>query len=375
MPRVDRLGCPAARRAARVWLAVLLLLQVVTPLRAQDAPTVEVELGGYAQFQYQTTSVDLPDDVASSSLETRRVRLAVGLTIDDWITATIEPDYALGELDLADVWVDLAFSPAFRIKVGQYKKPFSLVELSSSTRLIPIERGVRIAGLASELDASGLFETLGSELLLPEEYALLDGLGYSGRDLGVQAHGEIGRLGYAVGVFNGEGQDRADLHEGKSASGRLSFAPSGELPLRLGGAVGYRETFDDDPVRGVAGVAFELDAEWGEFRRPGLHAVAEVAAGENLGAVEDDFRGAQAQAGWFLERGGDHLEGVDIHGRASWGDPRADVDEDEAWLLTPGMALYFYGRNRVLLDWDLFLPAADALETRNALRAQIQVHF
>jgi hypothetical protein len=60
------------------------------PVRAQDT---QVRVSGRVQVQYNTTSVgerDVGDpatlSIAATTFETRRVRLGVRLTIDEWIT-------------------------------------------------------------------------------------------------------------------------------------------------------------------------------------------------------------------------------------------------------------------------------------------------
>lgn len=355
--------------------ALVVACAFASGLEAQERPAVEVKVGGSAQFQFSTTSVDLGDDVAGSAWEMRRVRPTIDVTIDEWIEARIQPDVAMGRLRIADAYVNLGFTDALAVQVGQFKKPFSQLELTSSTKLIVIERGLRMRGLTSELSASGLFETIDGALIVPEHYEILEELGYLGRDLGVQIHGGRGRVGYALGLFNGEGSDQIDEHGGKSVAGRLVVTPTESVPFRIGGGLSYREAFDDGD-RSSTGTAFEVDAEWGDFRAAGLHVQAELATGDNLGSATDEsFLGAQALAAWFFPLAGAKLEGFELDGRVSYGDPRTDVDNDEAWLFTPGAVFYFYGRNRLMLNWDVFVPSADALETRNAFRAQLQVHF
>jgi hypothetical protein len=60
-------------------------------------------------------------------------------------------------------------------------------------------------------------------------------------------------------------------------------------------------------------------------------------------------------------------------GRISWGDPDRSIAGDEGLLLTPGVNLHLPGRNRLQLNWDVFVPGGDRFETKHALRAQAQV--
>src|SRR5690606_7005118 len=112
----------------------------------------------------------------------------------------------------------------------------------------------------------------------------------------------------------------------------------------------------------VGGTAFALDAEWGVFRRPGLRILAEGTAGENY-LADETFAGAQAMASWFHETGGNRVEGVEGAARVSWGDPNDSVEGDAGVLLTPGVSIYFSGRNRLSLNWDVFVPQSDRFST------------
>src|SRR5690606_32516091 len=179
---------------------LLVGLAVPTTLAAQSIETgpVDLRLSGRVQVQYNTTSID-EDDVASdfddeipfSVFETRRVRFSLEAEIDDWITGKLEPDFALGKLSLKDAWINLGFDPRFELRIGQFKKPFSLIELTSSTKIPTIERGVRIRGLAEAFepvrraDGGQLLTDFDGDPVFGEEYEMLDALGYVGHDIGI----------------------------------------------------------------------------------------------------------------------------------------------------------------------------------------------
>ncbi len=101
--------------------------------------------------------------------------------------------------------------------------------------------------------------------------------------------------------------------------------------------------------------------------------IGEVVTGSTL-VVDDSFLAAQGVASYFHPVGA-RVDGVEPVARVSWGDARRDVEGDAGLLLTPGVNLYFFGRNRLMLNWDIFVPEGDRFETTHALRAQAQVHF
>ena len=352
------------------WVGIACLLLLVSgSARAQTVRAGELELDftGRVQVQLNTTSVD-GDDVAeppaSSAFETRRVRLGTGVRYGDWITGEVEVDFANGGARLTDGFVDFALADALHLQAGQFKKPFGVIELESSTRIRTIERGLRIRGIDDLVGLPG------------ETQLLLDESRYLGRQIGVMAHGAVGALGYAAGVFNGEGANTDETAGSKAYAGRVTYRVAG--PLVLGSAVSVQPTgaFDgDDEVRGTA---VALEATWGGFRRPGLHAKAEWMVGDNAAAsfaVEPPtMRGVHGLVAWFAPRSG-RVEGIEPVFRLSWADPDTDVEEDSGVLLTPGVNLYFDGRNRLMVNGDVYLPGQDDLDPELAMVAQIQVYF
>ncbi|HEX7088889.1 MAG TPA: porin [Longimicrobiales bacterium] len=367
-------------------LAVMLTTIAPTPAAAQEAPVpLRVRLGGQAQIQFNTTSVheddvapflDPDEDVPGSTFETRRIRLSVEAAVADWITGRIQPDFALGDLDLADAWLNFAFDERAELRVGQFKKPFSLLFLTSSSLILPIERGLRIRRLPEALLAEGRVGTILDEAaVLGEEQQMLDALGYLGREIGAALHGRLGRFGYEAGVFNGEGEDELDGNDPKSVAGRVEYRLEGR-PARVGLAASYRETrasLFGGPPRGLEGIVFSVDGEWGDFFRPGLHVLGELVLGENL-VDGSGLWGAQVWLALFRARGGGRVEAIEPIARISYGNA-SDAEGDDGWLLTPGINVYLFRRNKVSLDWDVYLPGGDPGDAEHALRAQAQLYF
>ena len=365
-----------------VFVLVCLMVVGDAPLAAQkETPPVTVTWTGLAQVQFTTTSVDEerlgdPDaEVARSTFDMRRVRLGANAEIGDWITGTIGADFAGGRVKLTDVWMGFEVADDVVLRAGQFKKPFSMLELTSSSRVLPIERGVSIreAAAALEEDTEGdpnRLPRFDGGVLLGEHYFMLSELGYLSRDLGASVQLRRGAMGFEAGLFNGTGGAR-DSNDGKSAAARVTVAPSTNLPLVIGGGVSHREVRADDVD--VDGTAFEVDAEWGSARAAGLHVQLEAAAGDNL--IGGSMRGAQGVIALFFPVEG-RVEGMGPVFRASWGDPRTRVEGDEAWFVTPGFNVYFHGRNRVMVNWEHYMPQGDeALESVSGLRVQAQLHF
>lgn len=380
---------------------MLLLWASQAAAQTLEAGPLRLKLIGRVQAQFSSTSVDeealLAEGVGVTSaipatlFETRRVRFGSELLYENWLTGKIELELGMARLNLRDVYVNLGIDSLFQLRIGQWKKPFSAMQLNSSSRWQVIERAVRIRGLQERYNAQDMEDVLSvfrGRVLFGDEHELLDVQGYLNFDLGAAVLGEKGPFSYQVGVFNGSGTDAVDDTDGKSVVARATVRPSSARPLVLGAALSTRELRLQtvQPTATAAGrivkrdgAAYEVDLTWGDFRRPGLWLLAEATTGRNL-AVSDsadnrNFRAAQAVASWFFPLSHERVEGWELAGRVSWGDPRSGLDGDEGLLLTPGLNLYFSGRNRVMLNWDVFNPSSNVFSTEHALRTQAQVYF
>ena len=117
---------------------------------------------------------------ANDTFLLRTARPIIEGTLGKWVGYRFAPEFSGDSATIADAYADLKFSPAATVRVGKFIVPMGLERLQSSSALPDIERA-----LVSEL--------------IPN------------RDLGVQLQGEVagGKVGYAIGVFNGtvDGRD------------------------------------------------------------------------------------------------------------------------------------------------------------------------
>ncbi|CAN5625319.1 hypothetical protein BH23GEM9_BH23GEM9_27190 [soil metagenome] len=354
---------------------------LASPVWSQSAP-VRVNLGGRMHYQWSSTSVDAAEtasgaSVSSTTFEHRRVRLSADVQLSDWIHGRVEPEFAMGRLQLRNAWIAFELDSAVVLRAGQFKKPFGLVQLTSSSTLAVIERGVRIRGLENALrhaDEEPLVDLRG-ELMTGEHFTLQDVQRYSAYDMGVAVEGRHGAVGWSAGVFNGQGPDTRNEDAGVSAAARLSWSIAAAAPFTVSGAWSRRALNWPTPLstEGRSGNAFAVDVELGGFRR-GVWLLAEAMTGDNL-ATEERFAGAHAILSYFAATGQRRVEGIEPVGRISYGDPDRTIDGDEGLLLTPGLNLYFVGRNRLMLNWDVYVPQGAAFTTHHAARAQVNLHF
>ena len=387
----QRVGPPS--KAAVVSFAIMWLPALPSPLSSQvliDSRAMELEVSGRLQFQLQTSSCgDAAPAVTSAcaaeapglDMFLRRARLAVEATIDERLTFKLEPDFSdIDEVSLKDAWGRYAFSPALAVKAGHFKRPFDGFHLTSSSHL-PFERAVVVPGVPGSA--------------LPSFSGLTKTAGLSDRDIGLTLEGAhaAGRFAWWFGIFNGDSDSGAqDTNTEKQFIGRAQVTlEAGGSPLGLAGAVAY----SDAPFVGTSGdteaehyTNLELWAALGDWGRDGLLVHAGLVTGDNprvndigspidLAAGEEfaDLLTLQGVAAYRIPvSGGGSVEALTPLLRISYGDP-TDLADDEVLAFTPGVALFFHGRNRLAVTWDVASFAAEDVDPESSFTAQMQFHF
>ena len=270
----------------RLWFLLIALFVVLpTTAVAQEIPTgaVKLKFGGRIQLQAGTSSCDefpVPDDskcveqVPSTDLFLRRVRLTVSGEIGDKIDFKIEPDYnKIDKLGLKDAWGRFSFSNLAKLKAGHFKRPFDEFFLISSTQFPVVERAVLIRGLENFVSPS---LTAGTVLF-----------NLSDRDIGLELSGATDNelFSYWVGVFTGDSDLKfQDTNSEKQFIGRGQFGLDvGDMPLKFGvAAAATDEGYETD----VAGLQteyyydFEMFARLGDFAG-GPHVIGSYVFGDN----------------------------------------------------------------------------------------------
>ena len=364
---------PIRRPRAASHVLGLALAAALLPagLGAQEADSVvfkanalEVSIGGRIQTQFNTTTVETEPE---TEIALRRVRLEATVRVNDWITAKIQPEYAGSRVSVRDAFVRFAFDPALALVAGQAHRPFGTVVPTSSTRILPIERGVRIRGIP---DAR-------------EHHNLIVDLGYADRDVGLQLTGEpewapLG-FSYALGVFNGPARAEARQENTYQLAARAAIHPVG--PLRLGVSWSRRDFAVQDSANAELldvrrGHAWAIDAELGRYA-PGLHLVGELAMGDLDPATGAKFRGAQGWLGYRTGALGSRRTGIEPVVRISWGDVDGESERlavTPGTLVTPGVNFYFGPLNRIMVNYDFWSPDGDD-DSEGSFKVQFQAAF
>jgi len=256
------------------------------------------------------------------------------------------------------------------VKLGQFKVPFGLQELTSS----------------------------GSQQLV--DRAFVSNQFFRGRDTGLSVWGVLGsnKLEYRVGIFNGAGQARSANDNDKfQYNARVTWQPNGAVPLGTYSGAHQSESDFESPALGrpilTVNAAFEQNdlrnvntdlrlntksTTWevdALFKYRGFFATGEYAWGKvepQAGAEKFDRSGWFLQTGYFLKP-----QKWEIAARYGQLDPSDLVELDKVEEFRAGLN-YFYNRHALKVQADFgWIGTERADENRKSyeLRLQTQLAF
>lgn len=245
------------RSLALLAASVLADVMSVTAARAQDpatpaAPWYErFRLRGYAQLRYNRLLESNPDLTCAACDRSigddngfflRRARLTIGTDPTPRTSLQVEIDYAAetaGQphtLQLRTAFADVFLDDdhVHRLRFGQAKLPFGFETVQSSSRRLALDRSDAINSAVPNERDLGVFW-----LWSPRQARLRF---EAVADAGLKGSGDYGVLN--VGVYNGQGANRAEENDNLHAIARLAWPfrlPSGQF-LEIG-VQGYHGRF------------------------------------------------------------------------------------------------------------------------------------
>lgn len=177
-----------------------------------------LSIGGFINTQYEFTHQDLGnhDYSQSSVIQVRRARLDLKGSITPKIDFRLQGDLAISP-KLLDAYVRIKFCRYINLQVGQYKIPFSLENPYGPMDLELADNAQVIAALSGYSDVTGVSSFANGR----EIGAMIDGT-----LLQFEHNGEkYPLLGYAIGVFGGNGINVKKDNMAKDIAGRIDFHP------------------------------------------------------------------------------------------------------------------------------------------------------
>ena len=177
-------------------LAVFCVLLAPALLQAGEVEAKAAEkltIAGFTQGQWAERD-NMPDSLVNSAAYVKRARMKLSAEITSRTESWLEVDFASSRI-VKDAVVAVLPSAAFKIQLGQFKRPFSQEELFSSSAL-PV----------TDLGLTNLLATTT--------------LGYSGRSQGLMVayKGTTTKIDLQAGVFTGAGE--SDLAVGDRLAGK-----------------------------------------------------------------------------------------------------------------------------------------------------------
>ncbi|MDI9431138.1 MAG: porin [Planctomycetota bacterium] len=187
----------------------------------------QLRIGGRMMFDWLWIGED--DDIKAGIGEQedgvgfRRVRFYMGGSIYENVDYMLQLDFAGGGTALKDAYIGLTDFPLGKLRMGQFKEPFSLEELTSSNYMTFVERAV------------------------PNAFAPSRSVGFMLHDVALDS-----RMTWAAGLFRDTDDTGFDMDDGGyNLTGRITGLPwykdEGESLLHLGVAYSHRNP--DETVR------------------------------------------------------------------------------------------------------------------------------
>lgn len=149
---------------------------------------------GYAQMD---ANFPIGNSPGISEFMIRRARLAATGYFQKNFRYMIYARFDKGKAELNEAFLESRHLSFARIRIGQFKVPFSLYNLTSSSQIRFVNRPLVVENLSP------------------------------GYDIGAMVFGNVldERIEYAIGIFNGEGQNNKEINDQKDLIGRLVVCP------------------------------------------------------------------------------------------------------------------------------------------------------
>ena len=201
-----------------------------------------IKFNGYIQGWFKA---DFTEESTYSSFLVKRARLAARSQLTSRVSFKFMVDFAQKENILLDAYADIKIKRNLSLRFGQYKTPFSRVNLRSASDLYLIERPFYQKELTPPI-----------------------------RDIGFHLSLNQPKFQLTGGIFNGEGRTIADSDNIKNVSLRAVLHPISELNIAANIYFSPSKVADDMDRLNICGIDFhyqfsKLFLEWEVVSRQG----------------------------------------------------------------------------------------------------------
>ncbi len=299
------------------------------------APTVTsgkpIKISGYTQI------LGAAQDTAPDALSIRRSRFTLSVDLLKNFKAKFTID-AVRSPVLVDAMVDVIFSDAAILRVGQFLVPFGVESVTSTADLDMIDRSQAVDKLAPGRDIKTL-----------------------GRDVGVMLTGKYSLFDYSIGMFNGSGANIADTNDKKDFAGRLGVKPLDFLTIGASFYKGQYNLTAGTPITRRDRTGLDAGLALGDV----------TVKGEYLWAVDDktDKSGWFLQAAWFVIP-----KQFQVVAKIDGYDKNTATADDRTNMYSAGVNWFFSDRTKIQVNYE-YVNNELAQKLNQALLVQFQVGF
>lgn len=315
-----------------------------------------LNITGYIQVQGMVTENDAGKG-NDDGFKVRRAKLAASGNAYENVKFKFEVDFVAdsGKPRLDDAFIEDDHLPYFIGKVGQFKVPFSLEQLTSDTEILTIERSEAVNQITPARDR---------------------GISFSGDVAGGMVNYSIGAFNggvagtastYSIGSYQNAGLNKSNDNDRLMYAGRLVVKPVEWASIGLNGLTSTDGTGSTEVDRKAYGVELQVKNPkrgctlQGEYMKQSL---------EETGAdVNSD--GFYIQAGHFVVP--KHLE-VAVKYEEYDADNDVTNKDDIKWT-TVGLNFYIYGHDAKLMANYIFKNEEKNSYDNDTFLAQVQLRF
>lgn len=239
---------------------------------------------------------------------------------------------------LLDVKIEINFIPLAKLSFGQFKVPFSIENLISSSELDTINRSNTVENLCPGRD-----------------------IGAQGRDIGITVNGKYSCLEYTLGVFNGSGINKIDYNDQKDKAGRLVFTPIRSLSIGFSHYNGRYSSHLSAPVLKKDRTGVDIFFFKNKLSLKGEYIFARD--------------GQTERSGWYIQ-GGYYLIPKKLQAivRHDSFDRNMAIREDRIVVITSGLNCFFSKKTKFQINYEYHKGGLDEAP-KNVILAQVQAGF
>lgn len=297
----------------------------------KTSPQPSLKLDSFTQVGYTHW------EEGESEFKIRRARVGLKGDVFKNINYRLQVDATKSPI-LLEAIVEFSLSSRLGLRIGQFKVPFSLESLTSSSSLDTINRSQAVENLGPGRD-----------------------IGSYGRDIGVMASGKFSKVECFLGIFNGSGINRADLNKQKDMAARLVLHPLDFIQVA---AAFYKGHYSSDigvtPVRrDRSGIEVFLNRLRFSLK------------GEYIFAKD----GQTSREGWYVQTGyfvlSKKLQSIIKYDSY---DKEREMAGDKRDVMTVGLNLFFTENTKFQINYELHREESGN-RSSSVLLAQFQAGF